>query len=296
MGGAGQSDFGVVRGWQTGEMQRTFVEIDVFTAVPYLGNPLAVVLDGQGLSMQEMQHFANWTNFSETAFVLPPTDPAADYLVRIFTTTVELPFAGHPTIGTCTAWLANGGAPKDPTRIVQQCGVGLVPITRGADGRLAFAAPALLRGGPVDAADLAGAVAALGISPEAVVDSRWIDNGPGWLGILLASADDVLAIEPSNTPLAIGVVGAHPTGSPVAYEVRAFFPGDSGTFEDPVTGSLNASAAQWMVDSGRFNAPYVATQGTVLGRSGRIYIDADDTGQIWVGGDAVACVSGVVEL
>ncbi len=277
-------------------MQRTFAEIDVFTSVPYLGNPLAVVLDGEGLSTEEMQHFANWTNFSETAFVLPPTDPNADYLVRIFTTTVELPFAGHPTIGTCTAWLAHGGQPKDPKRIVQQCGVGLVPITRNDDGRVAFAAPQLLRGGPLDDATRAEAVNALGISPEAVVDSAWIDNGPGWVGILLASAEEVLALTPSNTPLAIGVVGAHPAGSSSAYEVRAFFPGDSGTFEDPVTGSLNASAAQWLVASGRFTPPYIATQGAALARSGRVYISSDATGQIWVGGDAVECVSGVVEL
>lgn len=277
-------------------MRRAFTEIDVFTAVPYLGNPLAVVLDGQGLSTEEMLHFATWTNFSETTFVLPPTDPAADYLVRIFTPTLELPFAGHPTIGTCTAWLTHGGQPKDPNRIVQQCGVGRVPITRNDDGRLAFAAPALLRGGPLDDATLAEAVASLGIAPEAVVESRWIDNGPGWLGILLASAEEVLAIKPSSTRLDIGVIGPHPAGSHSAYEVRAFFPGSSGTVEDPVTGSLNASAAQWLVETGRVTLPYIATQGTALGRSGRIYISSDSGGQIWVGGDAVECVSGFVEM
>lgn len=277
-------------------MRRAFTEIDVFTAVPYLGNPLAVVLDGQGLSTEEMLHFANWTNFSETTFVLPPTDPAADYLVRIFTPSLELPFAGHPTIGTCTAWLSHGGQPKDPNRIVQQCGVGLVPIRRNDDGRLAFAAPKLLRGGQLDEATLAHAVAALGIAAAAVVDSAWIDNGPGWLGILLSSAEEVLSIRPSNTPLSIGVIGPHPVGSPAAYEVRAFFPESSGTIEDPVTGSLNASAAQWLVGSGRFTPPYIATQGTALGRGGRIYISADSDGQIWVGGDAVECVSGFVEL
>jgi PhzF family phenazine biosynthesis protein len=277
-------------------MLRAFAEIDVFTSVRYLGNPVAVVLDGEDLSTEEMQHFANWTNFSETTFVLPPTEPTADYLVRIFTTTVELPFAGHPTIGTCTAWLTNGGQPKDPKRIVQQCGVGLVPITRNDDGRLAFAAPELRREGPIDDATLAEAVAALGVSPEAVVDSGWIDNGPGWLGILLGSAEEVMAIKPSNTPLTIGVIGPHPGGSPSAYEVRAFFPGDAGTLEDPVTGSLNASAAQWLVGSGRFTPPYIATQGAALGRSGQIYIDSDPSRQIWVGGDAVACVSGFVEL
>lgn len=277
-------------------MRRPFAEIDVFTAVPYLGNPLAVVLDGAGLSSEEMQRFANWTNFSETTFVLPPTEPPADYLVRIFTTTKELPFAGHPTIGTCAAWLAHGGRPRDPQRIVQQCGVGLVPISRNGDGRLAFAAPALLRGGPLDDATLADAVAALGISPDAVVDAAWIDNGPGWLGILLASADEVLAIRPSTTHLAIGVVGPYPPGSPSAYEVRGLFPEGPITIEDPVTGSLNASIAQWLVGAGRVTPPYVATQGSALGRSGRVYISADATGQLWVGGDTALCVSGVVEL
>ena len=277
-------------------MRRAFVEIDVFTRVPYLGNPLAVVLDGEGLSTEEMQHFANWTNFSETTFVLPPTDTAADYLVRIFTTTRELPFAGHPTIGTCSAWLAHGGQPKEPNRIVQQCGVGLVAIIRNDAGRLAFAAPTLLRDGPLDDATLAEAVAALGISPEAVVDSAWIDNGPGWLGILLASAEEVLAIKTSNTSLAIGVIRPHAAGAASAYEVRAFFPDGTVTSEDPVTGSLNASVAQWLVGSGRFTPPYIATQGAALGRAGRIYINSDATEQIWVGGDAVECVSGFVEL
>ena len=281
---------------QTRGMRRAFAEIDVFTSIPYRGNPLAVVLDAEGLSTEEMQRFANWTNFSETTFVSPPTDAGADYLVRIFTTTVELPFAGHPTLGSCTAWLAHGGVPKDPNRIVQQCGVGLVPIARDRDGRLAFAAPALLRSGPLDPATLDEAVGALGISPEAVIESAWIDNGPGWLGILLASAEEVLAIRPSNTSLKIGVVGPHPPDSASAYEVRAFFPGDSGLQEDPVTGSLNASAAQWLVGRGHFTPPYKATQGTALGRSGRVDISADATGQIWVGGDAVECVSGFVQL
>ena len=182
---------------------------------------------------------------------------SADYLVRIFTTTVELPFAGHPTIGTCTAWLAHGGQPKDPQRIVQQCGVGLVPITRDENSRLAFAAPPLLRDGPLDSATLAESVTALGIATDAVVDSAWIDTGPGWLGILLATAEEVLAITPANTPLKIGVIGPHPTGSASAYEVRGFFPEGSVTFEDPVTGSLNASAAQWLVEDGRFTPPYI---------------------------------------
>jgi PhzF family phenazine biosynthesis protein len=280
----------------TDEMQRRFAEVDVFTEVPYRGNPLAVVIDGDGLSDDEMQRFANWTNFSETTFVMPPTDPGADYRVRIFTTTTELPFAGHPTIGSCHAWLASGGTPQHADRIVQQSAIGLVDIRRGADGRLAFGAPTMLRTGPVDAATLVDAVAALGISPDAVVDSQWIDNGPGWLGILLASADEVLAIKPANTELKLGVIGAHAAGSPYAYEVRAFFPADGITFEDPVTGSLNASAAQWLVGTGRFTPPYVAAQGTILGRAGRVHIAADAEGGISVGGDAVTCVSGTVEL
>ena len=277
-------------------MQRAFAEVDVFTAVPYRGNPLAVVLDGTGLTTEEMQRFARWTNFSETTFLLPPTDPAADYWVRIFTTTVGLPFAGHPTIGSCHAWLANGGAPRNPGTVVQQCGVGLVTVAQGDDGRLAFAAPPMLRSGTVDDATLAEAATALGIERSAVVDASWIDNGPGWLGLLLGSAEEVLAITPGNTPLKLGVIGPYPAGSPFAYEVRGFFPEGTTTFEDPVTGSLNASAAQWLIGSGRFTAPYVASQGTAMGRAGQVFISTDNTGQVWVGGDAVTCVAGTVEL
>ena len=286
-------------------MQRNFAEVDVFTAVPYRGNPLAVVIDGTDLSTEEMQRFANWTNFSETTFLLPPSDSAADYRVRIFTTTTELPFAGHPTIGSCTAWLNSGGTPQRDDRIVQQCGVGLVTIRRDDSGRLAFAAPPLLRDGPLDDATLDEAVAALGISRDAVLDAAWIDNGPGWLGLLLGSAAEVLAIQPGNTPLKIGVIGAASgdedagngrAGNAHAYEVRGFFPEDGRTFEDPVTGSLNASAAQWLIATGRFTPPYVAVQGTALGRAGRVYISTDEGGQVWVGGDAVICVSGTVNL
>lgn len=277
-------------------MQRAYAEVDVFTAVPYRGNPLAVVIDGSGLSTEEMQRFANWTNFSETTFLLAPTDPGADYAVRIFTTTVELPFAGHPTIGSCHAWLANGGVPQHDDRIVQECGVGLVEIRRDGDGRLAFAAPPLLREGPLDDATVQAAADALGVERAAVVASAWIDNGPGWLGILLSTADEVLALSCGNTDLKIGVVGPYPSGAPQAYEVRAFFPGPGATFEDPVTGSLNASAAQWLIESGRFTAPYVVSQGTVMGRAGQVFISTDATGQVWVGGDAVTCVAGTVEL
>lgn len=275
-------------------MRRRFAEVDVFTDVPYRGNPLAVVIDGDGLTDDEMQRFANWTNFSETTFVLPPTTADADYRVRIFTTSTELPFAGHPTIGTCHAWLEAGGTPASPRAVVQECGVGLVRIDRG--DRLAFAAPPLLRGGPLDADTLAEAARAIGVAPDAIVDSAWIDNGPGWAGILLRSADDVLAIEMSNTALKLGVIGPYPDGHEFAYEVRGFFPDGAITFEDPVTGSLNASAAQWLIESGRVAAPYVASQGARLGRAGRVHIATDRDGQVWVGGDAVTCVNGTVEL
>lgn len=275
--------------------QRRYLEVDVFTHERYRGNPLAVVLDGEGLSDAEMQRFANWTNFSETTFLLPPTDPAADYRVRIFTTSLELPFAGHPTLGSCHAWLAAGGHPRDESRIVQECAVGLVTVVGDAGG-LAFAAPPLLRDGPLDPATMERVVDALGIDRADVVDAAWVDNGPGWLGVLLADADAVLALSPADSDLKIGVVGPHPAGSDAAYEVRAFFPDGTHTFEDPVTGSLNASLAQWLVGAGRFTPPYSATQGTVLGRSGRVDVTRDDTGRIWIGGGVATCVDGTVLL
>lgn len=278
-------------------MLRNYVELDVFTDQPYRGNPLAVVIDAEGLADDEMQRFANWTNFSETTFLLPPTDPAADYSVRIFTPSFELPFAGHPTLGSCHAWLAAGGEPRAADgSVVQECGVGLVPVRQEGDGRLAFGAPPLLRSGPLDddlRLDVAGV---LGISVDDIVDSAWIDNGPGWIGVLMASADDVLAVNPGSTDHKIGLIGPHPPGSPAAYEVRGFFPNAGVTVEDPVTGSLNASAAQWLIGSGRFSAPYLATQGQALGRAGGVHISADDAGQVWVAGHVVTCVSGTVNL
>lgn len=277
-------------------MERTLVEVDVFTDRPYWGNPLAVVLNGEGLTTEEMRRFANWTNLSETTFLLPPTDPAADYRVRIFTTYAELPFAGHPTLGSCHAWLADGGTPRNPNRVIQECEVGLIPLQRDDHGRLAFAAPPLLRGGTVDGDTLAEAATALGIEPDSVVDAKWIDNGPGWLGVLLESAEHVLSITPSSTELKIGVIGPYEDGSPAAYEVRAFVGAGTASFEDPVTGSLNASAAQWLIGSGRFTPPYVASQGTAIGRAGRVYVSADSDGQVWIGGDVVTCVTGTVEL
>ena len=276
-------------------MTRPFSQVDVFTSVPYRGNPVAVVLDADGLSAEEMQRFAHWTNLSETTFVLPPADPEADYLVRIFTPSTELPFAGHPTLGTCHAWLAAGGKPRRDGVIVQECEAGLVTLRRTADG-LAFAAPPVLRDGPVDGELLTQVASVLRIDPSAIVDASWADNGPGWIAVLLDSADAVLALRPGESDLDLGVVGPYPPGSPAAFEVRAFFPKNGGMAEDPVTGSLNASAAAWLLRTGRATAPYVASQGTVLGRAGRVYISRDDDGAIWVAGGTVTCVSGQVEL
>jgi PhzF family phenazine biosynthesis protein len=274
---------------------RSFRQIDVFTAEPYRGNPLAVVHDATGLDDAQMQRFAHWTNLSETTFLLPP-DPGsgADYRVRIFTTGGELPFAGHPTLGSCHAWLEAGGAPANPDRVVQQCAAGLIPVRRDGD-RLAFAAPPLLRSGPVDDADLAAAVDVLGIGRDDVVDANWIDNGPGWMGVLLASADQVLALRPRSSELKLGVAGAQPAGSATDLEVRAFYPSNGSTMEDPVTGSLNAGLAQWLTAAGRLTTPYLAGQGTMLGRAGRVYVSAAD-GDLWIGGDSVTCIEGTVTV
>jgi len=274
---------------------RPFSQVDVFTSTPYRGNPVAVVLDGDGLPTEQMQRFAHWTNLSETTFVLPPTGPGADYRVRIFTPVAELPFAGHPTLGTCHAWLAAGGTPRQPDVIVQECEAGLVMLRRTPDG-LAFAAPPVLRDGPVDDELLARIASVLCIDPSAIVDASWADNGPGWVAVLLDSADAVLAVRPGPTDLDLGVVGPYPAGSPTAFEVRAFFPKDGVTVEDPVTGSLNASLAAWLLRTGRATAPYVASQGTALGRRGRVHISRDPDGTIWVAGGTVTCVSGQVEL
>jgi PhzF family phenazine biosynthesis protein len=274
---------------------RPFSQVDVFTSTPYRGNPVAVVLDGDGLTAEQMHQFANWTNLSETTFVLPPTEPGADYRVRIFTPMAELPFAGHPTLGTCHAWLAAGGTSRQPDLIVQECAAGLVRLRRTPDG-LAFAAPPVLRDGPVDGELLARIASVLRIDRSAIVDASWADNGPGWVAVLLDSADAVLAIKPGPTDLDVGVAGPYPAGSPAAFEVRAFFPKDGVTAEDPVTGSLNASLAAWLLRTGRAAAPYVASQGTVLGRRGRVHISRDPDGTIWVAGGTVTCVSGQVEL
>jgi PhzF family phenazine biosynthesis protein len=277
-----------------GDMPRRFSQVDVFGSGPYSGNPVAVVLDSDGLDTGTMQRFARWTNLSETTFVLPPGDPGADYRVRIFTPSLELPFAGHPTLGTCHAWLEAGGSPRGGGMVVQECGAGLVRVRRGDDG-LAFAAPPLLRGGPVEDAVLDRALAALRLDRAQIVDAQWADNGPGWVAILLDSAEAVLALRPGPVDLDIGVVGPHPPGEDAAFEVRAFFPVDGATVEDPVTGSLNAALAGWLTTSGRATAPYVARQGTALGRAGRVLITAGD-GTLWTGGATVTGIRGEVEL
>jgi PhzF family phenazine biosynthesis protein len=276
-------------------VQRAFCQVDVFTTTPYLGNPVAVVLDSGGLADADMQLFTRWMNLSETTFVLPPTLDGADYRVRIFTPSVELPFAGHPTLGTCHAWLEAGGTPHQAGLIVQECAAGLIPI-RQVPGQLQFAAPPLVRSGPVDEPLVRHIADILGIDRDDIVDAEWADNGPGWVAVLLDSAEAVLALRPGVTDLDLGVVGPYPPGSPQAFEVRAFVPKDGGTDEDPVTGSLNASLAGWLLRTGRATAPYVASQGTALGRQGRVHISLDDDGTIWVGGGTITCVTGQVEL
>jgi PhzF family phenazine biosynthesis protein len=292
---------------------RPFKQIDVFTAVPYRGNPLAVVLDAEGLTTQQMQEFTHWTNLSEATFLLPPTEAGraagACYRVRIFCPGRELPFAGHPTLGSCHAWLearaATDGEGPLPEVIVQECGAGLVRVRR--DGaRLAFAAPALRRSGPLEQQDVDLIARGLGVARRDIVHHAWCDNGPLWRGVLLRSAEQVLALRPDPTVLAgmdLGVVGPWKRTAGVgassddepAFEVRAFFPGNSGLTEDPVTGSLNAAVAQWLIGAGLAPPRYVAAQGTAMARAGRVFIERAD-GEIWVGGHSVTCVDGSVRL
>jgi PhzF family phenazine biosynthesis protein len=274
---------------------RRFRQVDVFSTVPYGGNPVAVVLDAEGLDDGLMQRFARWTNLSETTFVLPPRDPAADYRLRIFTPVAELPFAGHPTLGSCHAWLEAGGTPKEHDVVVQECALGLVPVRRTPDG-LAFAAPPLIRSGPVDEARVQHVAHVLGIDRTAIVDITWADNGPGWVAVLLGSAEEVLALRPGFVDLDLGVVGPCPPGSPEAFEVRAFFPVEGATREDPATGSLNAALAEWLTATGRAETPYAARQGTAIGRAARVHLTRDDDGQLWTGGGTCTCVSGDVRL
>uniref|UniRef100_C5CLJ9 Phenazine biosynthesis protein PhzF family n=1 Tax=Variovorax paradoxus (strain S110) TaxID=543728 RepID=C5CLJ9_VARPS len=305
---------------------RPFKQVDVFTATPYLGNPLAVVLDGSGLDDAEMQRFAQWTNLSETTFLLPPTEPSADYRVRIFTPGGELPFAGHPTIGSCHAWLQAGGKPKAAGRIVQQCAAGLVPLRHEGE-RLAFSAPRLKRSAPSPTL-LAKVAGALGLKAQQVVAAQVLDNGPVWFGLLLSDADTVLRLVPDHRMLKELGVKAGVAGMPAEQgssmligrsnrEARAFggksaaieegegpkidlevraFAAPIGVEEDPVTGSLNASLAEWLIADGHMPARYVAAQGQCLGRSGRVYIERVADGKVWVGGDAVTCIDGQVTL
>jgi PhzF family phenazine biosynthesis protein len=276
-------------------IMRPYCEVDVFTSTPYEGNLVAVVMDATNLSTAEMQRFARWTDLSETTFLLPATDPRAHYRVRIFTPTQELPFAGHPTLGSCHAWLERQPESRSKDVVVQECAAGLIEVRRSAHG-LAFAAPPLLRDGPVDRELLRRIARALQIDRDQIVDATWADNGPGWVAVLLKDAEAVLALRPGATDLDIGVVGAYPAGAAQAFEVRAFFPKGDATVEDPVTGSLNAALAPWLLRAGRARSPYVVSQGTVLGRSGRVHITQDEDEAVWVGGGTVTCVSGEVRL
>lgn len=275
-------------------MPHPFRQVDVFSPEPLLGNPVAVVHDADDLTDAQMAAFARWTNLSETTFLLTPNDPSADYGLRIFTPGGELPFAGHPTLGSAHAWLEAGGPPRSST-IVQECGVGLVSLRRSG-GRLAFAAPGLLRAGPVAEELIAQIAQALGIARGAVIDAAWCDNGPGWVGVRLADADAVLAIEPdyASLPADVGVVGSYPSGSDCAVEVRAFCRPDLGLGEDPVTGSLNAALAQWLIGSVLPDS-YIASQGTALQRRGRVHVEKLGD-EIWVGGTTVTTITGELGL
>ncbi|WP_024286378.1 PhzF family phenazine biosynthesis protein [Cellulomonas sp. KRMCY2] len=275
---------------------RPFAQVDVFSATPYRGNPVAVVLDADGITDEAMAAFARWTNLSETTFVLPATDPAADYRLRIFTPGGELPFAGHPTLGSAHAWLEHGGEPRSDAGPVQECGIGLVPLRRDA-GRLAFAAPPLRRSGPVEPEVRDQVVRSLRVPDDAIVRCEWIDNGPAWIGVVLPDARTVLDLRPDFVAMGdldVGVLGAWGDGHDADVEVRGFVPG-MGIPEDPVTGSLNAGLARWLIPAGVLPTRYTVAQGAALGRAGRVHVEqvGDD---IWVGGDAVTCISGTVTL
>lgn len=276
---------------------RRFAQIDVFATRPYLGNPVAVVLDADGLDDDTMQRVARWTNLSETTFVLPATTSGADYRLRIFTPGGELPFAGHPTLGSAHAWLEAGGVPHTPATVVQECAAGLVEVRRG-DGVLAFAAPPTRRTGDLEPAYLHHVAAALGLEADEVLAHQWVDNGPGWAVLVVADAGRVLELDPdlSSIPDAmVGVIGAHPTGSEFAYEMRTFAP-RVGVAEDPVCGSMNASVGQWLTRTGAAPTRYRVSQGTRLGRAGEITITADPDGTVWVGGATTTLVRGTVTI
>ena len=275
---------------------RPFAQVDVFSSTPYLGNPVAVVLNGADLDDEAMQRVARWTNLSETTFVLPPTDDEADYRLRIWTPGGELPFAGHPTLGSAHAWLEHGGRPKRDGVVVQQCAAGLVEVRRGEV--LSFAAPPTQRGGDLEEEYLAEVVAAFGIHRNQVLSHQWVDNGPGWAVVRLATAREVLDLEPdlSRIPTAmVGAIGAYPQGSEHAFEMRTFAPG-VGVAEDPVCGSMNASVGQWLTANGDAPHSFTVSQGARLGRAGEITITADADGTVWVGGATTTCFRGTATV
>lgn len=272
-----------------------FSQVNVFSASPLNGNPLAVVHNADNLSEEQMSALARWTNLSETTFLLNPTHPDADYSVRIFTPQGELPFAGHPTLGSCHAWLLAGGEPINPDQIKQECGVGLVSIRRD-DFRLEFSAPPLIRSGPISDDDLAQIARALDLSASDIAHHQWVDNGPGWCAVMLDSAERVLSIKPdwaALSPFNLGVVGLHYSGGDATVEVRAFI--GKGGYEDPVTGSLNASLAQWLMAAGLVKSPYIASQGTVIQRAGRVHLSRSSN-DIWVGGQVVDVIRGEISI
>ncbi|MEU7306086.1 PhzF family phenazine biosynthesis protein [Streptomyces sp. NPDC007206] len=276
---------------------RSFVQVDVFSTSPYSGNPVAVVLDGTDLTDEEMQRLARWTNLSETTFLLPPTVPEADYRLRIFTPGGELPFAGHPTLGSARAWLDGGGRPQHADHLVQECAAGLVTVRRSED-TLSFAAPPRVRDGVLDDDCLKRIVAAFGITRERVVAHQWVDNGPGWAVVQLATAEEVLALEPDLALIPdamVGAIGAHPEGSQYAFELRTFAPG-AGVPEDPACGSMNAGVGQWLTSTGAAPTTYRVSQGTRLGRAASIEVTADPDGTVWVSGAPVICIRGTITV
>ena len=274
-----------------------FSQVNVFSADALGGNPLAVVHDAEGISDAQMAALARWTNLSETTFLLPPSGKGADYRVRIWTPGGELPFAGHPTLGSCHAWLAAGGRPGRPDIVFQQCGVGLVRVRCGGP-RLAFAAPPLKRTGPLEPGLLEKIARGIGVPARDIVQHQWVDNGPGWCAVMLRDAQQVLSLQPdwaALDPLKLGVVGPHAAGHDAAFEVRAFIAGGGAGYEDPVTGSLNASLAQWMIGAGLAQPAYVAAQGTAMKRAGRVHLRKDGEA-VWVGGDVVEVIDGTIHL
>ncbi|MEU9337051.1 PhzF family phenazine biosynthesis protein [Streptomyces sp. NPDC048290] len=276
---------------------RAFAQVDVFSTLAFHGNPVAVVLDGTGLDEQDMQGLARWTNLSETTFVLPPTTEDADYRLRIFTPGGELPFAGHPTLGSARAWLDAGHTPRRADRIVQECGAGLVIVRRDQDA-LAFAAPPRVRDGALDEAYLQRLITAFGITREQVLDHQWVDNGPGWAVLRLASAREVLALEPdlSLIPDAMaGAIGAHDDNAGHDFELRTFAPA-VGVPEDPACGSMNAGVGQWLISTGTAPTAYRVSQGSRLGRAASIEVTADGDGTVWVGGATTVAIRGTITL